>query len=292
MKLKWKILLITGLIIIIGGIPATFMTLHFREQRQALERNARALALAQQLLVEGDASAACSVVALQANHLGPFASEWLEVDIESATQAPHPARLQWLASRHPQAIREHEQACQVLAAAEWAAGDRESAARIANPWLNMDTMNRGWLPIALRLAQHSDEGISAAENIARTFSQRSDRRDAAWGFIHLALMHPDNRARAALHLDQAFEADPTIPELRSFRANMLEEQGLQKAALTEYEAAVICEPSNPVWRDNLAEAHIRAGNVDRATAAWAMACVDEAQAIFGLKPYFGHALPA
>ena len=115
-------------------------------------RNQRALSLAQEFIASGDASQACSVIALHADYQGPLGAAWLAADVEAATQAPHPARLQWLAARHPQAIARHETACQVLAAAEWAAGDAASAAGIAAPWIENDTMSRGWLPLAMRLA--------------------------------------------------------------------------------------------------------------------------------------------
>ena len=136
---------------------------------------------------------------------------------------PTPARLQWLAARHPQAIAQHETACQVLAAAEWAAGDAASAAGIAAPWIENDTMSRGWLPLAMRLAadgRRCRRGQTTSRAIAVAFTKRTNPTDVAWGFIHLALMEAENIPLAASHLDLAFRADPTIPELRSFRGNL------------------------------------------------------------------------
>ena len=62
------------------------------------------------------------------------------------------------------------------------------------------------------------------------------------------------------YLADAAQLDPRNTEVRSFRAQILEQIGKDELARVEYVAAHVAEPQNPLLRDQLAEFYRRQGN--------------------------------
>jgi hypothetical protein len=62
--------------------------------------------------------------------------------------------------------------------------------------------------------------------------------------------------------------DPRNPDIRSFRAQLLEAAGRGPEARVEYVAAHVAEPGNPLLRDQLAEFYARQGSFDLALRTW------------------------
>jgi len=69
-------------------------------------------------------------------------------------------------------------------------------------------------------------------------------------------------------INQASQLDPRNPDIRSFRAQILEAAGHPADARVDYVAAVIAQTNNPVLRDDLAEFYRRQGNYDLALQTW------------------------
>lgn len=88
------------------------------------------------------------------------------------------------------------------------------------------------------------------------------------------------------HLADAAQLDPRNPEVRSFRAQILEQIGKDELARVEYVAAHVAEPQNPLLRDQLAEFYRRQGNLDLALATWEAALPSPSLDYLWLKARF------
>jgi hypothetical protein len=70
------------------------------------------------------------------------------------------------------------------------------------------------------------------------------------------------------YLAEASRLNPRDPEVRSFRAQILEQLDKTALARVEYVAAHVADPKNPLLRDQLAEFYRRQGSYDLALTTW------------------------
>ncbi len=82
------------------------------------------------------------------------------------------------------------------------------------------------------------------------------------------MLSADDLKAAWNYLAEAYDRDSHNPDIRSFRAQVLERIGKLPLARVEYIAAQQADPANPALRDQLAEFYHRNGSMDEALAAW------------------------
>jgi tetratricopeptide (TPR) repeat protein len=100
-------------------------------------------------------------------------------------------------------------------------------------------------------------------------SQKLPGKQDADRLTRLALIVAGHDMNQAWQLiNQASQLDPRNPDIRSFRAQILEAAGHPGEARVDYVAAVIAQTNNPVLRDDLAEFYHRQGNYDLALQTW------------------------
>ena len=87
-------------------------------------------------------------------------------------------------------------------------------------------------------------------------------------------------------LCQAAALQPRNPDIRSFRAQILETTGRIELARVEYVAALVAAPQNPLLRDQLADFYLRNHNHDLALETWTEALTRPSLDFIRLKAHF------
>lgn len=87
-------------------------------------------------------------------------------------------------------------------------------------------------------------------------------------------------------LAEAMALDSRNTEVRSFRAQILEQIGRHELARVEYVAAHVADPANPILRDQLAEFYRRRGAYEMAMATWKDALKPPTLDYIWLKAWF------
>jgi hypothetical protein len=191
---------------------------------------------------------------------------WSKLELDSLTAAHHIPRLVSLYRRTPQRVLAHEEASLLVARACQAAGQTEELASIRKAWRGQEVHPELWLALDSDLLGLAGKTVEAEKLLlSKKFSGEAE----ATRLVRLAL-HAAKRDlyEAWTLLDQAFALAPRNPEIRSFRAQILESIGRTAEARVEYVAAHVADPKNPLLRDELAEFYRRQGSYDLALQTW------------------------
>ena len=192
--------------------------------------------------------------------------EWHAIEVDALAQLREVPRLLHWFDREPSLILEDEAASLLVARGALAAGNRPAFDQVRNSWRGHEKQDWLWFALdADTLLAAGKRSAALALLQSRTFPKE---RDCA-RLLRLALLNAAQPTRAAEYLDQAFRADPRNPDVRSFRAQVMEMSGRLAEARVEYVAALVATPSNPLLRDQLAEFYRRNGNLDLALRTWA-----------------------
>jgi hypothetical protein len=208
---------------------------------------------------------------------GERSADWLDLEIETLEKSGDIGRLRYLFDQNPSVFSKHETASILIARTMLQTNNRAEYARLRNIWRSSSRMPEVWFAIdvdALIAAGKVNEALTMLNS--QTFRGEAD----AGRLMRLALL----TARTDLHgawnyLDRACYLAPKNPEVRSFRAQILERIGKISMARVEYVAAHLAEPGNPLFRDQLAEYYRRNGNLGLALETWS-GNLDESSADF------------
>ena len=146
---------------------------------------------------------------------------WSSLVLDALTSAHQVPRLVEQFERAPERILAREDASLLVARALMAARQGEALTRIREDWRGRETQPHLWLALdSDRLALEGHPGDAEALLRSRTFSGEAE----ATRLVRLSLY----AARRTLHeawtlLDQAAALAPRDPEIRSFRAQILEQ---------------------------------------------------------------------
>ena len=139
--------------------------------------------------------------------------------------------------------------------------------QIRNHWTKQSHETNHWLGLDIDRKLLAGNTSAVWEQLVELGSKDSLEANQ---LIQRALIRASTNSVAALEdLDRAFAADSRSPELRSFRAQVLESLGDKQLARIEYIAAHLSDPPNILWRDQLAEFYRRHQQFDFALATWA-----------------------
>jgi tetratricopeptide (TPR) repeat protein len=219
---------------------------------------------AQRLIAQGELEAALSIIRLHSGTASRL--DWVALEVRALAGQRAAPQLANIFQKAPERILADEEASLVLARAYLSSRNAPLLARIRDRWRGHESRRDNWLVLdsdAQWLAGKPGE----AEKILRsqTFSGRAE----ADRLVRLSLF----AARRDLPetwqlLAQATQLAPRNPEIRSFRAQILEATGKPGAAQVEYTAALAADQKNPLLRDQLADFYRRQGNYDFALKLW------------------------
>lgn len=261
---RW-IFILSGLVLVLAA--ATFFW-----HRAATERRVTAtMAVARGLLEKGRATDA--QILLQATKPpaknSPNRAGWFDLEVRSAMANRQFELLRRLHERDPEGFARNPEAVSWLQRLTLAQGGE--VPQNAGPILSADKAMRAGDPDSARKALESQK-LEGADEVNR--------------LTRLALLDADKPEKAWDLLNQAYAVNPKSADVRTFSANLLEQNGDTDLARRDYIAAVVSEPANPRARDNLAEFYIRQGMLPQAVQTWLDAPPADASWIFYLKAWF------
>lgn len=189
---------------------------------------------------------------------------WRELDIETSERLADLSRLVWLESRFPELVHTREMASLLITRTFAAAGQSEEADRIREGWRGREERPELWLALDVDRRLAADQPIEARgllESVTFTGTADTGRQ------LRLAMLAPTT-LEAWEALNRAASTDPRNPDVRSFRAQILERLGAVEAARVEYVAALVANPEDSVRRDQLAQFYLRHGGTAQALQTW------------------------
>jgi hypothetical protein len=263
-KLRW----ITLLGIMVMAAIAWVGVSSWRDSVMTSQRE-RALAAVEDLMAAERWAEASSAIRSFGREFGAELSTaeesvWRKLDIEASEQLGDLSRLVWLESRYPELVHRREGASLMITRTFAAAGQPEEADRLREVWRGREEQPQLWLALDVdrRFAANQPE-------LARELLESVSFAGAAdtGRLLRLAMMAP-TPLEAWEALNAAAATAPESPDVRSFRAQILERLGAIEAARVEYVAALVAGPEDPVRRDQLAQFYLRHGGAAQALQTW------------------------
>ncbi|MEI6389957.1 MAG: hypothetical protein WCT12_02530 [Verrucomicrobiota bacterium] len=210
--------------------------------------------------------------------------DWDRIELSALTALQDLPRLALIFGRTPTRILEDEQASVLVARAFLHARKPVEFARVRDAWRGHEQRLDSWLALdsdTLVLAGKPRE----AEQLLR--SRPLPATEDATRLLRLALVTAGHDMFGAWNLlCQAAALEPRNPDVRSFRAQILEATGRIELARVEYVAALVSTPQSPRLRDQLADFYLRNHNPDLALNTWTEALGRPATDFIWLKVHF------
>ncbi len=274
--------IIIGLaVLLVAGVGAFFGIRSWRAS-VVLHQEQRAYQKAQSLLRDDHAAEAYAIVAAMA-HPGSTL-DWPSLEVAALAGLRDLPRLSDLYQKAPGRVLANEEASVLLARAFVSGRRPVDFTKVRSTWTGHEKQPALWLILdsdAFLLQGKPRE----AEKLLR--SQKLPGKLDADRLTRLALIVAGKDMNQAWQLiNQASQVDPRNPDIRSFRAQILEAAGHPGEARVDYVAAVIAQTNNPVLRDDLAEFYRRQGNYDLALQTWREAIAQPTYDYIWLKSAF------
>ncbi len=279
---KKTVLLILGVIILGIAIAAGFFSWRsyvIRSQEQ------RALVNAEGLIGQSRPNEALAIIkAMKASCQPENSGKWLSLEIRALEQSRNIPRLLYLYTQNPLEVLVHEKASLLVAQAMLETNKMDLYTYLRDSWRPREKSPELWFALdvdALLVQKRQRDAIALLTS--RSFKGAAD----CGRLVRLALFKAeDNLDEAWFLLDEAYRADPRNPDVRSFRAQILEHQGRMSAARLEYVAAFLSNLKNPLLRDQLADFYRRQSNYTQALQIWIDGLVSPVPDFFWVKALF------
>ncbi len=192
--------------------------------------------------------------------------EWLDLLIRASEALQNTSQLVVLYEYYPKSFDSHEKAALLVAETYLNSGRGKDFQVLRDSWKGREANPEAWFVLEadkLLLEGKRKEAVDLLNS--RTFTGKADTTR----LVRLALINVFENPRAAWdYLTQAQVKDPTNPEIRSYRAKLLETIGKNSLALIEYLAAIQLDPKNLYLRDQLAEFYLRRNQYANAIQIW------------------------
>ena len=278
--MKSKIILLVVVLAVAG--TAAFWGIKAWRTGVILRQEQRAFAQTEKLIVHHDFADALTIIRQQP--AVPAKLNWLPLEVRALAGLRAAPQLAAIYQRTPARILTDEEASLVLARAFLASRNTASFRAVRSAWSGHETRQSDWVALdcdVLLVAGKPRE----AEKLLR--SQKFTGPAEAARLERLSLLVAARDLPEAWQLlSEATRLDSRNPELRSFRAQILEAAGKPEAARIEYLAAVLAETNNPLLADQLAEFYRRQNNYDAALAVWEVSLTNPAFDFMALKTAF------
>jgi Tfp pilus assembly protein PilF len=210
--------------------------------------------------------------------------EWLDLLIRASEATLNTQQLTILYDYYPKAFEGHEKASLLVANLYISTGRGKDYQTIRDSWKGRETKPEAWFVLdadRLLLEGKRKEAIDLLSS--QTFSGKNDTAR----LIRLALLHIFEQPKEAWdYLTLAYSKDPENPEIRSYRAKLLETVGKNSLALSEYLAAVHIDPKNLYLKDQLAEFYLRNKQYPQALKIWVENLAPPSLDFFWIKALF------
>ncbi|SRR5579862_123877 len=242
---------------------------------------------ARKFLHSGNAAAALTIITQRIPHSPerPEATQkWLDLEVDSAASVRDAGRLLALYDRTPRSFTTNEDASLLAARAFLDTGKKDAAEILRKKWENRSAQPQTWFALeadSLVAERKPDQARALLQS--RLFPGAAD----CGRLCRLALLcGKDDLTGAWNFLAQANALDSHNPDVRSFRAQILERIGKIPLARLEYAAAQMADPKNAALKDQLAEFYIRQHNYGEALDIWRDCLASPSPGFLWLKTRF------
>jgi hypothetical protein len=251
------------------------------------EEQAADMKKVQALLQEGKPDQAMEILRsyqpfiTQQNEAG---KQWLGLLIETATQQENIPQLLTVYEYFPSSLENNEKATQIVAKGLLAQSRGKDYDALRNKWKSKEKLPFGWFLLdadKMILDGQRDQAIAFLNTQTLEGKYETDR------LIRLALLTAvTNPAKGWEYLSQAMKKDPENPNIRLYRARMLEAVNKPDLALAEYFAAVQLNPTNLFVRDQLANFFQRYHQYGDALQVWEASLKPPSEDVFWIRALF------
>ncbi len=255
------ILSLAGVLAVVG--LAGWASVHWR-QAVINRQDAAARSRVASLLVTGQSREAVALIRQQPR---PFRhADWSRLEVRALAGTRAVQALNSLYHREPAVLLHDEEASLLLLRAWLAAREIPIYEQLRQSWRGREETPARWTLVDADALLWAGQRKAVVELLR---SKSYSGRDEAGRLLRLALaVVPQDRSGAWDYLSRANLVDPRNPDIRSFRAHLLEASGRAPEARVEYVAAVLADSANPLLRDQLAEFYRRQGSLDLAVQTW------------------------
>lgn len=265
---------IFGLIglVIATSIGITFWTALNNEKNEKVQIKSEELVdlqKAQELIASDKVEEALPIIAKYRSQNEPFsehAAKWVDLYIKANEKEKNIPELIVLFQFYPEAFRNNEDAALIIANEFLLENKENEFISVRSLFKGNETKENSWFILdadLLLLQNRSDEAISLLKS--RSFSGDKD----VPRLIRLAALRANENPKEAWgYLTEAYNKDPNNVDLRTFRAQLLENGGKPEQARSEYLAAMNMLPNNLYIKDQLADFYIRQKEYESALDIW------------------------
>jgi hypothetical protein len=256
------------------------MTLNKEEELKELQNT-------KELLNSGKPEEAWQIIQEHSNEINfnsEIGREWLEQLIRASEFTLNIPQLQLLYEYYPKAFDSHEKAALLIANQYLSSNRGKEYQTVREGWKGREIQPEVWFVLDADLLLLEGKRKEAIEFLnSRSFPGKHDSSR----LIRLALLYVFEQPKVAWeYLTLAYSKDPENPDIRSYRAKLLETVGKSPLALTEYQAAVQADPKNLYLKDQLAEFYIRSRQYPEALKIWLENLKSPSLDAFWLKALF------
>lgn len=199
------------------------------------------------------------------NH-SEIGKEWLDLLLRASESTLNTPQLVILYEYYPKSFDGHEKASLLVANLFVAQGRTKDYQTLRDNWKGRETQPETWFVLdgdKLLAEGKRKEAIDFLNS--KNFPGKADTSR----LVRLALFYIFEEPKKSWeYLDQAYNKDPENPEIRSYRAKLLETIGRPNLALIEYAGALQSDPNNLYLRDQLADFYLRNKQVPEALQIW------------------------
>lgn len=269
-----KIILLFLAITLIFGLGGTYfywpkLKNKYKKITQTPESTARDIERARELLNNSKPEEALEIIKEYSNSIDnttETGKQWIDLLIRASESTLNFSQLVVLYEYYPKAFDSHEKASMIVGEIYINTNKFKEYQDLRDNWKGRETKPETWFVLdgdKLFLEGKRKESIDFLNS--KTFPGKTDTSR----LVRLALMYSYEEPNKAWdYLNQAYQKDPENPEIRSYRAKLLETYGKNNLALIEYLAAIQTDPKNVYLRDQLAEFYLRQKQYPQALMVW------------------------
>lgn len=267
------IILLLFLVVVVGGSLAIVYRHHIwdylHREKYSPEQEKLDQAEAERLLNAKQPKPALAIIDKYQQRFasdGEVPQKWVELFVKGSVATQSPERILWLYEQYPRAVEKNEDAALVVADVLIKIARTNDYVELREKWKGREGRPEIWFVLdADKQLIDGDRAAAIAFLNTKSFEGSKDIPR----LIRLALLSVEENPRMSWeYLTEAYQKDPENPEVRSYRARLLEAVGKTPLALTEYLAAARLAPESIVMRDQLAEFYRRHGRYKLALKVW------------------------
>lgn len=210
--------------------------------------------------------------------------QWLDLLITASEEAPSPQELYILHEYFPEAFNNHEKGAQIVANMLLMQNKGPEYIKLREKWKGNEKEEDVWFVLdADKMLIDGNRKEAESFLNSKTFPGKKDSNR----LIRLAFLTVNENPKQAWdYLTEAQTKDPTNPDIRLYRARLLEALGEKQYSFAEYIAAAQVAKENPVYQDQLAEFLIRNHSYVEAIDIWTYNLGPKTPDIIWLKAWF------